>query len=648
MLYRFPPTPCRLGLILLVALLLAPFTCQAALAKGKVKAQAQALPKAQQAQARQKVQAQPPAPVVSKPQTQAEMRDKSVTKSYSLAQARYHGLEFSPALARDRENWLLCAKAFARAYVLDPYHPSAPNILLNQGDLYLRIFKKFGNQEDLNEARSFYDDVVTLSPQHSLADDALYRAATIQAEELKDVKAATLLLAKLIAVYPKGDMAAAAEADLTKLRAAITAAEATAPAEKEKPTAKAEPKAEGGPAPAQKGESKRPRAVEVVSLRHWSTESYTRVVIETSGPVTYEGHTLKKKEAANQKRLYVDLKRCSIARDKQQPIPIKDGLLQQMRSAQFDKETVRVVLDTLAIADYKIFNLDDPFRIIVDVRGSACPLPSQPEVPEPAPPQVAKPKAPTLPVKKRPVAPLPPVCKNPSLAQQLGLGIKRVVLDPGHGGKDPGAIGIGGLQEKDIVLTVAKKVARKLATRMGIEVVLTRKSDIFIPLEERTAIANTKGGDLFISIHANAAPSTQAQGIETYYLDLAASEADRGLAAVENASSTRQISDLQNILSSLMQNSKKDESARLAGTIQDRLVAGLGQQYPQVQDHGVKTAPFIVLIGAQMPSVLTEIAFISNPLEAQRLQNDQYLEALADHITDGVVSYSSSLSMARL
>jgi N-acetylmuramoyl-L-alanine amidase len=640
-------------------MLVAAWTCQAA----PVKVKAQTQPKAQ-AQGRTKVQAQPPAQpkVLVQPPASAlppaQVRDKSVTKSYNLAQARYHGLEFSPTLARDRENWLLCAKAFARAYVLDPYHPSAPNILLNQGDLYLRIYKQFGNKEDINEALSFYDDVVTLSPQHSLADDALYRAATVQARELKDVKTATLLLAKLVAVYPKGDMAAAAEADLTRLRTTVAQAEVAPPAEK--PVAKDESTIEPAPA-AGLATSKASRPIEVVSLRHWSTESYTRVVIETTGPVPYEGHLLKKSEA-DQKRLYVDLKKCFIARDKQQPIPIKDGLLQQMRSAQFDRETVRVVLDTLAIADYKIFNLDDPFRIIVDVRGSACtpanvtevaqPQVTQPRVARPSQPtrpRVARAKAPAPPVKVRPAAtPVPPLCKNPSLAQQLGLGIKRVVLDPGHGGKDPGAIGIGGLREKDIVLNVAKKVARKIATRMGIEVVLTRKSDIFIPLEERTAIANTKGGDLFISIHANAAPSAQAQGIETYYLDLAGTEAERGLAAVENASSTRQISDLQNILSSLMQNSKKDESARLAGTIQDRLVAGLGRQYPQIQDHGVKTAPFIVLIGAQMPSILTEIAFISNPLEAQRLQNDQYLEDLADHITDGVASYSSSLSMARL
>ena len=633
----------RLGLLLLLALMLA-------VAPGHAAEPAKAAKPVKVAPAKvaPSVKVAPPAKVASvkapTPKAPAspakETKDKSVTKEYSLALARYHGLEFSPALAKDRQNWLLCAKAFQRAYQIDPYHPSAPNTLLSQADLYLQIYKKFNDKEDLNEALSFYDDVVTLFPQHTLADDALYHTATIHAEELKDTKSAALFLAKLVAVYPKGDMAPQANSLLAKLKSALFT-QSSPPSVKEKDKEKEAdslpPTGKASPAQAAAATDRKSRPTEVVSVRHWSTENYTRVVIETTAPVEYQGHQLKQEDASS-KRLYVDLQKCAIARDLQQAIPITDGLLQRMRSAQFDPTTVRVVLDTLAIADYKIFNLDDPFRIIVDVKGTAsAKLPPLPEADPKEPPPSSQPQT----AKKKPI-------KAPSLAQQLGLGIKRVVLDPGHGGKDPGAIGVGGLQEKDIVLNVAKKVARQLSAKMGAEVVLTRKSDVFIPLEERTAIANTKGGDLFISIHANAAPSPQAQGIETYYLDLAVSEEERGLAALENASSTRQISDLQNILSSLMQNSKKDESARLAGIVQNHMVSGLCKAFPGITNHGVKKAPFIVLIGAQMPSILTEIAFISNPQEAQRLQDDQYLEALANQITAGVVNYSSSLSMARL
>ena len=582
----------------------------------------------------------------------AGSKDKSVTKNYSLAQARYHTLEYSPTQAKDRNNWLLCAKALERAYALDPYHPSAPNTLFSRGDLYRQMFKKFGDKSDLAEAMSLFDDVATLFPKHALADDALYQNAKLQAEELKDTKTATLTLAKLIAVHPKGDMAENAVAMLKDMKAAPGKTTEGQPAPEppkplETPPA-AEPKkaAETAPAPPA-APTKKDGPSEVVSVRHWSTKSYTRVVIETTAPVSYEGHLLKQ-NTDNPKRLYVDLGKCAIARDLQQAKPIKDGLLQQMRSAQFSQDTVRVVLDAETIADYKIFNLEDPFRIIVDVKGKpngaiAAQSPAAPAAPEQPPSPQTKKEADLKPAPA--TASLPGA---PSLAQQLGLGIKRIVLDPGHGGKDPGAIGVGGLREKDIVLSVAKKVARKINSKMGIEVVLTRKTDVFIPLEERTAIANTNNGDLFISIHANAAPRPQAQGIETYYLDFAGNEEARGIAALENASSSRQISDLQNILSNLMQNSKKDESARLAGTVQNTLVSGLCRSYPNITNHGVKTAPFIVLIGAQMPSILVEVAFISNPLEAQRLQDDKYLEDLANHITEGVSSYSSSLAMARL
>ena len=596
-----PPSLPRLGLILLIPLLLWAIPCHAAFSK-----------------------------------------DKSVTKSYGLAQGRYHILEFSPTLAKDRQNWLLCAKAFGRAYQLDPNHPSAPNTLRSQGDIYFQMYKKFGDQDDLNKALSFYDDIVTLFPHHILADATLFQTAMIQAQELKDVNGATLSLAKLIAVYPHGDMTKQAIAELKRLKPPIPQ-QALAPAAK----VSSQPNTRSKIKPTPEKVQTKTRPARIVSLRHWSTESYTRVVIETSVPVPYKGHLLKGNGSIS-KRLYVDLDQCVIGRDMQQPIPIKDGLLQQMRGAQFNPNTVRVVLDTLSIDNYKIFTMDNPFRIIVDVKGTTCtqaksPSPNQNKTKAQ---QTVKGHPTSLPPPPPLSPPLAPRCKNPSLAQQLGLGIKRVVLDPGHGGKDPGAIGFGGLREKDIVLTVAKKVAHDISTRMGIEVVLTRKTDVFIPLEERTAIANTKGGDLFISIHANSAPSNQAHGIETYYLDLAGTEEDRGLAAAENASSSRQISDLQNILKSLMQNSKKDESARLAGTVQNSLVSGLVKQYPDVMNHGVKTAPFIVLIGAQMPSILTEIAFISNPMEAQRLQNDSYLEALANDITDGVVKYASSLTMA--
>jgi N-acetylmuramoyl-L-alanine amidase len=359
-------------------------------------------------------------------------------------------------------------------------------------------------------------------------------------------------------------------------------------------------------------------------LRYWSTNNYTRVVIETTTPVNYRENLLA--ETENQpRRLYIDLENCRVMPELQKAIPIDDGLLRQVRSGQYSTTQARVVLDTQSLSDYKVFSLNDPFRIVIDVRGER----SQAE------PTIASAGSGSD--------------REPSLVQQLGLGIRRIVLDPGHGGKDSGAIGVGGLKEKDIVLAVAKQVAARLRERLDCEVIMTRDSDVFIPLEERTAIANTREGDLFISIHANAAPTSNVRGIETYILDLARNKSAMQVAARENATSDSQISNLQTILLDLIQNSKKNESIKLAEYVQESMVSGLKmQKYQDVRDLGVKQAPFVVLVGAQMPAILTEIAFISNPHEAAWLKSKEYQSLMADQIVSGVSGYINDLNLAYL
>ena len=234
-----------------------------------------------------------------------------------------------------------------------------------------------------------------------------------------------------------------------------------------------------------------------------------------------------------------------------------------------------------------------------------------------------------------------------TLAQQLGLGVRRIVIDPGHGGKDPGAMGHG-LKEKDITLKVARKTAVKLTGKYDYEVVLTRTSDTTLPLEERTAIANTQKADLFLSIHVNAHPSKDVRGIETFYLNLATNSEAMRVAALENATSTHNISDLQDILSDLMNNSRIQESSILAEYVQNSIIAGLRQNRYETKDHGVKQAPFYVLIGAEMPAVLAEISFLSNSEDAKLLRDEQYLEDIADQIAAGVVGYVEHQASAAL
>ena len=231
-----------------------------------------------------------------------------------------------------------------------------------------------------------------------------------------------------------------------------------------------------------------------------------------------------------------------------------------------------------------------------------------------------------------------------SLAQQLGLGVRKIVLDPGHGGKDPGAMAFG-LKEKDIVLTLAKRLQPVLQKELGCEVILTRESDTFIPLEERTAIANTESADLFVSLHVNAHPSAKVRGLETYYLNLTTNAEAMRVAAMENATSTHQMSDLQDILSDIMQNSKVEESSRLAQQVHNSILNEAELKgYSDIKNLGVKQAPFYVLIGAEMPAILIEVAFITNETDAHNLQDPTFIRMVTQEIADGIKSYVSSTS----
>ena len=250
------------------------------------------------------------------------------------------------------------------------------------------------------------------------------------------------------------------------------------------------------------------------------------------------------------------------------------------------------------------------------------------------------PKAVSLLDKPRDPAPVKPA--KPAAPSAL----RKIVIDPGHGGKDPGAIGVDGIAEKDIVLGVARKLADKLKA-LGIDVVLTRKDDRFIPLEERTAIANAESADLFISLHVNASPNPEARGVETYYLDNTTDEAALRMAARENGIARDKISDLQFILSDMVQNLKLEDSITLAHRLQGSVVTQVGGRYGEARDLGVKKAQFYVLVGARMPSVLVEMFFVTNRLEARALATDEYQQALAEALFDGIKKYQETAQVVK-
>lgn len=380
----------------------------------------------------------------------------------------------------------------------------------------------------------------------------------------------------------------------------------------------------------------------VQEIKYWSNPDYTRIAIAIDRDITWESHELDKGAAGAGKpgRIFIDIQNARLSgtvRD----ITIRDGLLKGVRIALFKPGVVRVVLDIESLKDYKIFPLSDPAKLIIDVRGERRTEISRLEnslISTPTP--TASPAQPQeLAVVKREE---PPVKPKQSVKATVSK-VRRIVLDPGHGGHDPGAVGHSGLQEKDVVLSIGLKLRERIKEELGLDVVMTRSTDVFIPLEERTAIANKVGADLFVSIHANAAPNRNATGIETYYLNLAKTEKVAQLAAKENGTSLEKVSTLQAILFDLMANYKLNDSAHLADEIQKSIHKKAKTRYPETKNLGVKQGPFYVLVGASMPSILTEVGFISNSSEETKLKDPEFHELLADGILEGVKGYISTL-----
>lgn len=302
------------------------------------------------------------------------------------------------------------------------------------------------------------------------------------------------------------------------------------------------------------------------------------------------------------------------------------GAITGIRLGRHPKNTTRVVLDTYDVDLCKVSILHDPYRIIIDCQESPplTSLSTEPDFPNQS--LLVSEGEPTL-----------------SVARQLGLQVARVVIDPGHGGHDPGASS-SAIEEADLVLDVAQRLARKLTDNPSTEVVMTRRSDKYLSLESRTTLANRVHGDLFLSIHANASRNPAARGVETYSLDFAESSNSEQIAARENSSSARAMNDLGDLLETIATKSKVNESHQFAAVIQRAMVSHLRKADATLPDLGVKQAPFMVLIGARMPSVLAEISFLSNPKDSELLSSDLYRDLVADALFDGILSYQRGLT----
>lgn len=373
----------------------------------------------------------------------------------------------------------------------------------------------------------------------------------------------------------------------------------------------------------------------VTDLRFWSNPEYTRVVVNADSERRYTHKLLKKDPTQNVhfQRLYVDIDQSRLGRNVPDHTPINDDLLNQARAGQFTPHTVRVVVDIKDFDNYKIFSLKDPFRIVIDLwgkDGKAVPMDRV----------AVDDTTGTTPSDEKQDRITTDNLRSSDIARQLALGVRKIVIDPGHGGKDPGAPGyVKGVWEKEIVLKLATTLAEKLRKRLNCEVMLTRTTDRKLTLEERTAIANTQRADLFISMHCNAAQSKKLSGIETYILNLATDEQAIAVAARENATSEKNISDLAYILNDLMKHAKIEESRRLANDVHKAMITGIKKRYSNIRDLGVKQAPFYVLLGARMPAILIESSFISNKTECSRLMTSSYRNDICNAIADGIEKY---------
>lgn len=420
------------------------------------------------------------------------------------------------------------------------------------------------------------------------------------------------------------------------------------------------------------GQTPTPELLQVTALRCWSLSEATRVAIEVSGEFDYHSE-----RAHNPERVFFDIFRSRplIEGRRIYSVDVNDKLVKRVRVAETLPGVTRVVLDLGNSADYTASQLSNPDRLVIELRpaGPATPPALQPpSVAQPlsaspaavAPGKLAAPARPDAPPAQTPAAAVRPPAIPPSpvsqvdpgraakmardgassLTRALGLKIRRVVLDPGHGGHDQGTIGPGGLMEKDLVLDVALRLGKLIESRMGSEVIYTRTDDTFVPLEGRTALANEKKADLFLSIHANSSAYPRIGGVESYYLNLTNSKDALEVAARENASSDKSVFELRDLIQKITLQDKAEESKEFAGRIQSSLFAFAARYNRGIKNRGVKKAPFVVLIGASMPSVLAEVGFLSNPRDEALLKKPAHRQKLAEALYRGLYRYAQSLS----
>ena len=494
----------------------------------------------------------------------------------------------------------------------------------------------------LSEVRAViaaYESLVKQYPASGYSDNALWQAGTLALDAFatfnqpQDKVTAIRLLRKLAATYVTSKLAKQVPDRLARVATTVDDGLRRPVLDtRERNGASAS------------GEGVGPLAL-IKDIRRTVLSDAVRVTIELDAEVPFHEERI-----ADPSRVFVDLPGTrAAARLVDHTIRFESDadIVRQIRIGRHPNNTTRVVLDAAGVTSYSVYPLYSPYRLVIDCVRASTAAASPKEAPN-VPALNPAPKIPDLAAVAPigPTTPAAPPAKNMngglSMARQLGLGISRIVIDAGHGGHDPGAKGKG-VTEAELVLDVALRLEKLLQKVPGVEVILTRRTDEFVVLEERPAIANRESADLFLSIHANASPHAQAHGIETYFLNFANNQSAAAVAARENATSALAMGALPDVVKAIARNNKMDESRELATHIQRAMVDRLKTTNKSLKDLGVKQAPFVVLIGATMPAVLAEISFVTNPQEARLVKGTAYRQRIADALFNAIRKYQSSL-----
>jgi N-acetylmuramoyl-L-alanine amidase len=570
------------------------------------------------------------------------------------------GFNNRPEKDRARREYQRLISSYRQVYYGSPASSQASTAVLSVAQLLAEMGSQFDDEKALRSAIKQYEFLRREYPASRYRADALFAVAQIYRDDLGESDRAKEIFEEFVRLYPKNDLAEDARKAL---------------AEPASEVAEEHDDEQAAPEPAKVTTSGKEPLARVTGIRHWSTPDYTRVAIDLDRNVKFESQRIE-----NPARIYFDLANAQLDRFQIGKIfNVDDGFLKQIRIAQYSADCARIVLDVDSLADFDSFLLSNPSRLIIDIRGKQNASAQQDGVitktrsreessSAPATKKVIiEPETDDDPVivTRQAMAAKPslrtrgrkgelgddnarearPTARGDrSLIRALGLKIGKIVIDPGHGGHDTGTIGPHGLFEKDLVLDVSRRLAKLLDTRMGADVLLTRSDDTFVPLETRTAVANQEQADLFVSVHANSSRDADARGVETYYLNFTSSPEALEVAARENAVSEKSIHELQDLVKKIALKEKVEESREFASNVQQALHNSLSTKNSSMRDRGVKKAPFIVLIGANMPSILAEISFVSNPTDERKLRTAEYRQKIAESLYRGIAKYVGGLS----